>query len=64
MAHYEQHLVFLEGLNAIGDITSLSEAELTKYIPGLDVLHQSEMEIGNIAPECFIEDGYATRCVT
>ena len=62
--HYSSHLRVLETLNAIGDITELSEAEVGKYLPEIGVLHQAEMDIGNISPECYIENGVSTRTIT
>ena len=64
MTHYLGHLQFLETLNAVGDPTDLSQGEALKYCDGLDVLHQQEMEIGNISPECYNENGICTRIIT
>lgn len=62
--HYSQHLDQLETMRNIGDINSLSMLEFWKLNPGLETLQASEQEIGNIAPECYIEDGVYTRLCT
>ena len=62
--HYAQHLDQLETMRNIGDIPSLSMMEYTKLNPGMETLQASEQEIGNIAPECYNEEGVYTRLCT
>ena len=64
MVHYTGHLQFLETLNALGNYGDLSEQEVMKYTPEVDLTFQMEIEIGNIAPECYVENGIATRIAT
>jgi len=62
--HYTAHLNQLETMRNIGDINSLSMLEYYKLNPGMETLQASEQEIGNIAPECYVEDGVYTRLCT
>ena len=63
LAHFLGHLNFLETLSSIGDVTDLSTAEFMKYTP-VDTLATMEFEIGNLAPQCYVEHGVMTRIVT
>ena len=62
--HYTQHLNQLETMRNIGDISQLSMLEYYKLNPGMETLQASEQEIGNIAPESYVEDGMYTRLCT
>jgi hypothetical protein len=62
--HYTQHLNQLETMRNIGDINSLSMMEYYKLNPGMEMLQASEQEIGNISPECYVEEGVYTRLCT
>lgn len=62
--HYTQHLNQMETMRNIGDINSLSMMEYYKLNPGMETLQASEQEIGNISPECYIEEGVYTRLCT
>jgi len=62
--HYQQHLNQLETMHNIGDINQLSLLEYYKLNPGLETLQMCEQEIGNVAPESYIEDGIYTRLCT
>ncbi len=62
--HYTQHLNQLETMRNIGDINQLSMLEYYKLNPGMETLQSSEQEIGNIAPESYVEDGMYTRLCT
>jgi len=62
--HYTQHLNQLETMRNIGDINQLSMLEYYKLNPGMETLQASEQEIGNIAPESYVEDGVYTRLCT
>ena len=63
MSHFYGHLNFLETLNSIGDVTDLSQSEFAKYT-NTDLLSTMEFEIGNIAPQSYVEHGVMTRIVT
>mmetsp|Transcript_20740 Transcript_20740/g.27996 ORF Transcript_20740/g.27996 Transcript_20740/m.27996 type:complete len:227 (-) Transcript_20740:121-801(-) len=62
--HYTQHLSQMETMRNIGDIQQLSMLEYYKLNPGLETLQSAEQEIGNIAPESYVEDGMYTRLCT
>jgi len=62
--HYTQHLDQLETMRNIGDINEMSLMEFYKHNIGLDTLQLSEQEIGNIAPECYVEEGVYSRLCT
>ena len=62
--HYTQHMNQLETMRNIGDISSLSMLEYWKLNPGFETLQASEQEIGNIAPESYVEEGVYTRLCT
>ena len=48
----------------IGDLNEMSLMEMTHLSPALDTLHSIEAEIGNIAPQDYVEDGVFTRLCT
>ena len=48
----------------VGDFDNMSLLEMTQLAPGLDDLASAEIEIGNISPECYNEDGVYTRVCT
>lgn len=62
--HYVQHLDQIETLTNIGDLNAMSMMEMFKFSPGIDMLSQMEQEIGNLSPECYVEDGVFTRINT
>ena len=62
--HYSQHLNQLETMTNVGDIQQMSMLEYFKLNPGMESLQLSEQEIGNIAPESYVEDGVYTRLCT
>ena len=62
--HYTQHLNQLETMRNIGDIQQLSMLEFYKLNPGMETLQSTNQEIGNIAPEDYVEDGMYTRLCT
>ena len=62
--HYTQHLNQLETMRNIGDFNQLSMLEFYKLNPGMETLQSSEQEIGNIAPESYVEEGMYTRLCT
>ena len=64
MAHYMGHLEQIETVRNIGDINEMSMLELVHMMPGLEALQASEQEIGNIAPDSYVEDGIFTRICT
>ena len=51
-------------MHNIGDINKVSMLEWFKLNPGLETLHASEQEIGNVAPECYNEEGVYSRLCT
>ena len=64
LAHYTEHLMFLEGVRNLGDITDMSEKEVLKYAPDIETYNSMNFEIGDITPEDFVENGVANRLVT
>ena len=64
LCHYTDHVTFMEGLRNLGDITDMSEKEVLRHAPHLDVLNQMNFEIGDISPQDYIEDGVADRLIT
>ena len=64
LTHYTDHIQLMEGLNNLGDITDMSEKEVLKYTPQLDVLHQVNTEIGNLAHEDYNEHAVASRIIS
>ena len=48
----------------IGDVSRLSNLELSKHSPGMDTLGTMNQEIGDLSPEDYNEDGYYTRLCT
>ena len=59
-----EHLHFIETLRNIGDIAEMSNMEMLSLNQGIEMLHSTEMELGNIAPESYIENGVYTRMLT
>jgi hypothetical protein len=64
LVHYTDHVNFMEGLHNLGDLNDMSMREVTKYMRGHDVLVQSSMEIGDVSPEDFTENGVYDRLAT
>ena len=64
MAHYLGHLEQIETVRNIGDVEQLSMLEMVHLCPGVETLQASEQEIGNMSPECYVEDGIFTRICT
>ena len=64
LAHYTNHLEQLETMRNIGDIEQMSMLEMVHLMPGAEALQAQEQEIGNISPECYVEDGIFTRLCT
>jgi hypothetical protein len=62
--HYSQHLTQLETMHNIGDINQMSLLEFNSLDPESETLEMCEREIGNIAPDSYVEDGYYTRICT
>ena len=48
----------------VSPVVSHVALELLNYTPGLDTLWQSQIEIGNISPHDYVEDGFFTRICT
>lgn len=64
LSHYAGHLEQLETMRNIGDVQEMSMLEMVHLMPGLDTLSTINQEIGNIAPEDYVEDGIYTRLCT
>ena len=64
LSHYSQHVDFIEGVRNIGDVSDLSEKEVLKYAPHIDVWNQANLEIGDTTPEDYNENGITNRMVT
>jgi hypothetical protein len=64
LTHWAGHIEQLETMRNIGDIQEMSIMEMNKLHLGLDTLHSAEVEIGNIAPQDYVEDGIFTRLCT
>lgn len=64
MIHYLEHLNQLETMRNAGDITSMSNFEVSKLMPYAERFHNSNYEIGNIAPPDNVEDAIPVRLCT
>ena len=64
LSHYAPHLEQLETMRNVGDLQEMSMMEFLHYMPGYDTLGSINVEIGNISPEDYVEDGIYTRLVT
>ena len=63
-AHYTGHLEQIETVRNIGDVNEMSMVEMLHMMPGTESLQAQEQEIGNMSPECYVEDGIFTRLCT
>jgi adenosylmethionine-8-amino-7-oxononanoate aminotransferase len=54
----------METVRNVGDINQLSYLEMLHMSPGVDTLHSINIEMGNLAPEDYVEDGIFTRVCT
>jgi hypothetical protein len=64
LVHFMEHVDSLETLRNIGDVNELSNLEMAALTPQLDTLHSINVEMGNLSPEDYIEDGIYTRLCT
>uniref|UniRef100_A0A7S3NAG0 Uncharacterized protein n=1 Tax=Euplotes harpa TaxID=151035 RepID=A0A7S3NAG0_9SPIT len=64
LTHYIEHITFMEGMRNLGDITDMSEKEVARLGPHLQVAAQMNFEIGDITPEDYNEYNVADRLVT
>lgn len=64
LVHYSDHVSFMEGLHNLGDITDMSNLQVLKLTPEVDVWMQTNMEIGDISPPDYVEKEVATRLAT
>lgn len=64
LSHYIAHLEQIETVRNIGDLQAMSFMEMIHLTPGLDMMGACEQEIGNMAPESWVEDGVFTRICT
>ena len=58
------HLDQLETVRNIGDLNEMSMLEMLHLMPGADALASINYEMGNIAPEDYVENGIFTRVCT
>ncbi len=64
LSHYMGHLNQLETVRNIGDLNEMSMLEMLHLMPGADSLASINYEMGNIAPEDYVENGIFTRVCT
>ena len=64
LSHYSGHLEQLETMRNIGDIQEMSMLEMMHLMPGIDALGSINVEMGNLSPEDYVEDGIFTRLCT
>ena len=64
LSHYLGHLDQLETVRNIGDLNEMSMLEMLHLMPGADSLASINYEMGNIAPEDYVENGIFTRVCT
>jgi adenosylmethionine-8-amino-7-oxononanoate aminotransferase len=64
LSHYMGHLDQLETVRNIGDLNEMSMLEMLHLMPGADSLASINYEMGNIAPEDYVENGIFTRVCT
>lgn len=62
--HYMLHLDQIETMRNMGDLQELSTMEMVQMNPEVDTLHSINIEMGNMAPEDYNEDGIFTRVCT
>ena len=64
MTHYFNHVSFREGITNLGDISDMSVKEVARHAPQIDTLHAMNMEVGDVTPQDYVENGMAQRLVT
>ena len=64
MSHYMPHLEQLETMKNAGDITEMSNLEVSLLHQGDDALVQAHQEIGDLSEMNYIENGQYSRIVT
>ncbi len=64
MVHYLAHLNQIETVKNIGDMSMMSTLELQKLMPEIETLQSMQSEIGNLAPQDYVENGVYSRLVT
>lgn len=64
LVHYADHLNFIEGLHNLGEIGDMSNRQVMKMVPEIDVLGQSAYEIGDMTMEDYNEVQVTTRLAT
>jgi hypothetical protein len=64
LSHYAGHLEQLETMRNVGDVQEMSMLEMLHLMPGTETLGTINQELGNIAPEDYVEDGIFTRLCT
>lgn len=63
-SHFIGHLEQLETMRNAGDVMELSMMEWLHLSPGMDTVASINYEMGNLAPQDWIEDGIFTRICT
>ena len=64
LTHYLFHLDQIETMTNIGDVTAISNMELSDLVPEGEAYTAGQQEIGNLAPQDFIEDSVQARLST
>jgi hypothetical protein len=64
LTHYNAHLDQIETVRNIGDLDQMSMLEMLHLMPGTDTIGSINYEIGNMAPDDYVEDGIFTRICT
>ena len=64
MSHYFNHVSFREGTTNLGDVSDMSNKEMLRHAPQIDTLNTMNMEVGDITPSDFVENGIATRIMS
>lgn len=62
--HWMTHFISLETLRNIGDIEQMSILERSSLNPEYEWMQQGEVEIGNMMPDSYVEDGGWSRICT
>ena len=64
LTHYLMHLEQVETLHNIGDPTEVGMLEMAELLPGVDAAGSAQAEIGNLAPQDYVEHSIPVRLAT
>lgn len=64
LTHYTEHLSQMETMRNAGEISNMSNYEVSKMCGATMTYSEGQNEIGNISPPDNVEDGIATRLCT